>query len=116
MAFKGNIEKITRNNNYYRRVLYTTKESQLVVMSLLPFQDIGSEIHPKTTQFIKVEGGSGISVVNNKRYILRNGNAIMIPSGARHNITAGSKGLKLYTIYSPPEHNPSTLIKHKMII
>lgn len=102
--FKGNIETKTLTNTKYRNILYTSKEMQLVLMNIEPGEEIGMESHPSTSQFIRVEGGSGRAIVANKNYRLRDGDAILIPSKTRHNIIAGRDGLQLYTIYSPPEH------------
>lgn len=108
-----NIEKSTNKNKYFRKVLYTTKQMQLVLMSLKPNEEIGSEIHPNTSQFIRVESGNGTSILGNKRYKLKNDSAIIIPSGVKHNVIAGKNGMKMYTIYSPPEHKPKTKLKTK---
>jgi mannose-6-phosphate isomerase-like protein (cupin superfamily) len=101
-----NIEKITLKNSYYRRVLYTNSKQQLVVMSLLPGEEIGMEKHPKTSQFIRVEAGKGIAIIGGKRKKLSDGDIVMINPGVLHNIinTSRTKKLKLYTLYSPPEH------------
>ena len=116
MAFKGNIEKLTINNNYYRNVLYTVPNSfQLVVMSLKPLEDIGIEKHPHTTQFFRIEEGVGIAKVGNKYYHLKNGDTLIVPPNTYHNIINSSdkKSLKLYTIYTPPEHSPNTKEQNK---
>ena len=117
MSFRTNIEKVTLNNNNYRKVLYTIKNSmQLVVMSLLPKEEIGSEIHSNISQFIRVESGKGVAKIGKKTYLLRDGVAIIIPKGVKHNIINTSKvdKLKLYTIYTPPEHEPHTIQKFKV--
>jgi len=104
------LERITKENKNYREVLYTTNELQLVLMSLRYGESIGKEVHPKTTQFIKVESGYGEVLINGKTSEIRAGDSIIIAAGMEHNITAFSRrGLKLYTIYSPPEHAPNTL-------
>lgn len=92
------------SNECFRRVISTTRTQQLVAMHLLPFEDIGSEVHPYTTQFICVEEGYGTAEVDDERYILAKGLLLTIDEGQRHNISAGPRGMKLYTIYSPPEH------------
>lgn len=104
--FSTNIENATLRNNRFRKVLYTTPTMQLVLMSLKPGEEIGSEVHPYTTQFIRVESGSGIAIMGNERKRLRDGISVVIPPGTRHNVTNTSKTepLKLYTLYSPPEH------------
>ena len=107
MSFRGNIEKITTKNNFYRKVLFTVRNSmQLVVMSLNPGKEIGMEVHPHISQFIRVEKGRGSAIVGRKRYRLKDGVALLIPKGTHHNIinTSRKRKLKLYTVYSPPEH------------
>ena len=102
---KVNIEKATLENEYYRKVLDTTKQTQLVLMSLLPTEDIPEEKHKNTTQFIRVEQGTGVAVVNNKRFNLKDGDILVIPENTKHYIKAtGNKPFKLYSLYSPPEH------------
>lgn len=110
MEFKGNIEDLTLKNNFYRKVLHTNSHQQLVLMSIHPCQEIGEEIHPNTSQFIRVEDGQGIAYINGKRYRLRDGDAVVIPPKTPHNIinTSKTKELKLYTIYSPLEHPKDT--------
>ncbi len=103
--YYGNINKITENNQYFRRVLSTTPNMQLVVMSLKPKQEIGMEIHPYTTQFIRIEKGNGIALIDNVKYELYDGIAIIVPLNTKHNIiNISNKPLKLYTIYTPPIH------------
>jgi mannose-6-phosphate isomerase-like protein (cupin superfamily) len=103
--YKGDIENQTLKNKYYRKVIYTTKNMQLVLMSIPKGEEIGMEKHKNTSQFIRVEGGKGIAIVGNKKYSLKDGKAVLIPPNKRHNIiNTGSKPLKLYSIYSPPEH------------
>jgi len=100
-----NIEKETLKNKNYRKVIHTTDEQQLVLMSLNPGEDIPPEIHEDTTQFFRIEQGEGIAIVNKKVYVLENGIALTVPPNTSHYIKQiGSKPLKLYTIYSPPEH------------
>ncbi|OIO50323.1 MAG: cupin [Candidatus Brennerbacteria bacterium CG11_big_fil_rev_8_21_14_0_20_43_10] len=110
-----NLEEKTQENNTFRTVLYTTRHSQLVVMSLLPGQDIGSEIHKDVDQFIRVERGQGKAILNNEEHDLRDGYAVMIPAGTEHNIinTQSSESMKLYTVYSPPEHKDKTVHETK---
>jgi len=109
--FYGNINDLTEDNPYYRRVLATTPNMQLVVMSLKPGQEIGSEVHSYVTQFIRVEKGVGTAVINGKSYPLSDGSAVIIPLGTRHNIIniSSTEPLKLYTIYSPPNHHRNRL-------
>jgi mannose-6-phosphate isomerase-like protein (cupin superfamily) len=110
--YKTNIEEKTLSNSYFRKVLYTNKQMQLVVMSLQPKEEIGMEVH-KGSQFIRVESGNGIAIINDKRYILKEDYSIVIDAGSRHNIIAGKNGMKLYSIYTPPEHKDGTIHKYK---
>lgn len=105
-GFKMNIEKATLENNNFRKVLYTSGHFQLVLMSLLPKQDIGEEIHRENDQFFRFEAGTGKVIIDGNEYEVQNGDAVIIPSGARHNIinTDGKESLKMYTIYAPPHH------------
>ena len=112
MSYKTNIEKKTLDNTYHRNVLYTNVDMQLVVMDLLPNEEIGKEKHDGS-QFIKVEKGSGIAIVKDKRYILKDGSALIINANTYHTIIAGDNGMKLYSIYSPPQHENGTKEKHK---
>ena len=100
-----NIEKASKENSYFRKVLYTGKHSQLVVMSLLPNQDIGEETHT-LDQFIRIEDGIGKAVLDGVEHNIETEWAVVIPAGTKHNIinTSPDKEMKLYTIYSPPEH------------
>lgn len=105
-GYKGNIENLTENNNNFREVLYTGKHSQLVLMSLLPGEDIGLEVHEDTDQFFRFESGSGKVLIDDVEYNVTGGDAVIVPEGAKHNIinTSTSESLKLYTIYSPAHH------------
>lgn len=112
-GFTGNIETLTLKNNYFRHVLYTAKHSQLVVMSLLPNQDIGAETH-SVDQFFRVEKGSGVVMINGKETLLPTGGSCIIPARSHHNIiNVGKIPLKLYSIYSPPHHKDGTIHKTK---
>lgn len=105
MNFKGDIEHLTLKNTYYRKVINTTPTMQLVLMSIKPGQEIGREKHAETSQFIRIEGGKGVAYVGRKKYLLKDGDAIVIPPGKTHNIiNTGNEDLKLYSIYAPPEH------------
>jgi mannose-6-phosphate isomerase-like protein (cupin superfamily) len=108
-CYHSNIEKSTLENTNYRKVEYTTSNMQLVLMNLSTGQEIGTETHPDTTQFIRVEKGTGKAIIDKKEYPLNDGVAIVIPPGVEHNIIAATP-LKLYTLYSPPEH-PNTLVE-----
>ena len=104
-GFTKDIEALTVKNDDFRRVLYTTKNCQLVIMSLKPKEEIGTEVHPDNDQFFRVEEGSGELVLNGVHTAIRDGFAIVVPSGAEHNIiNSGNVPLKLYTIYVPPHH------------
>ena len=105
-GFNSNIEQDTLENNNFRKVLYTGKYSQLVLMSLLPKEEIGMETHPDNDQFFRFESGIGKCIIDGNKYELENGSVVIVPAGARHNIinTSDTKDLKLYTIYSPPHH------------
>ncbi len=104
-GFLANIEEETLANENFRKVLYTGKNSQLVLMSLSAGTDIGSEIHPDIDQFIRVEKGSGKAVIDGVETEITDDWAVVIPAGSEHNIiNTGDGPLKLYTIYSPPEH------------
>lgn len=112
MSLKINIEQKTLENNYYRKVLQTTGDMQLVLMKLEPKEEIGMEKHD-ATQFIRIEEGSGIAIIAGNRYILKDGSAVMINKNTFHNIIAGEKGLKIYTLYSPPQHAKGEKEKYK---
>ncbi len=110
-GYVTNIEKLTEENSNFRQVLYTAKNSQLVVMSLKPNEEIGSETHNTLDQFIRVEEGEGKAVLNDVEYPLEDGSAVVIPAGVKHNIinTSSDKAMKLYTVYSPPEHRDKVI-------
>ena len=105
-GYKGGIEKLTVENENFRQVLYTGKHSQLVLMSLKPGEEIGLETHPGNDQFFRFEKGSGKVIIDGTEYEVKDGDAVVVPSGAEHNIvnTSKTKDLKLYTIYSPAHH------------
>jgi len=103
-GYIANIEKDTQENSNFRKVLYTAKNSQLVLMSLKSGEDIGEEVHT-LDQFFRVEKGEGKAVLDGVESTITDGSAVVVPAGARHNIiNTGSEEMKLYTIYSPPEH------------
>ena len=111
MAYITNIEKTTKENTDYRRVLYTARNSQLVLMSLKPGEEIGNEVH-ELDQFIRIEEGSCKAILGNgeEEHELKEDFAIIVPAGTWHNIVnTGDRPLKLYTLYSPPEHKDGTL-------
>src|SRR5512139_2871656 len=104
-GFKSNIEKNTVSNSNFRRVLYTGKYSQLVLMNLKPGEEIGEEVHKTVDQFFRFEKGEGIVSIDGVKQKIADGDAVVVPAGTRHNVINMSKTaeLKLYTIYSPPE-------------
>jgi mannose-6-phosphate isomerase-like protein (cupin superfamily) len=105
-GFSANIEKATLQNESFRKVLYTGKHSQLVLMCLKPKEEIGMEVHTENDQFFRFEQGQGKCIIDGNEYELKDGSAIVVPAGARHNIlnTSPTESLKLYTIYSPAHH------------
>lgn len=110
-----NIERDTLANDDYRRVLFTGYHTQLVIMTLQPSDDIGVEIHTGHDQFIRVERGEGAVVLNGTKHVLSDGVAVVIPAGVEHNVinTSRSEPLRLYTLYSPPEHPAGTVHRTK---
>lgn len=104
-----NIEKQTLENNNFRQVLYTAKNCQLVLMSLKPGEEIGKEIH-NLDQFFRIESGKGKAILDGQEHLVEDGFAIIIPAGMNHNvINTGDSDLKLYSIYSPPQHKDGTV-------
>jgi mannose-6-phosphate isomerase-like protein (cupin superfamily) len=105
-GFKSNIERDTLDNNNFRKVLYTGKHSQLVLMSLKPGEEIGLETHGENDQFLRFEGGEGNVFIDDNEYSVKDGDAVIVPAGAKHNVVnvSASEELKIYTIYSPPHH------------
>ncbi len=109
-GFVINIEKATMENNNFRKVLHTAQNSQLVVMNLLPGEDIGAEVHD-LDQFIRFESGRGKVILDGKEYDVEDDWAVVIPAGVEHNVinTSDNEAMKLYSIYSPPEHPEGTV-------
>ncbi len=105
-GYKDNIEKLTLENGNFRKVLYSGKHSQLVLMSLQPNEEIGMETHTDNDQFFRFEKGNGQVVIDGTQYSVGDGDAVVVPAGAWHNVVNISDGedLKLYTIYSPAHH------------
>lgn len=105
-GYKNNIEQLAVANADFRRVLYSGKHTQLVLMSLLPLEEIGLETHVDTDQFFRVEKGHGKVVIDGNVYEVTDGDAIIVPSGAQHNVinVSATDSLKLYTLYSPAHH------------
>ena len=104
-GFVDNIERLTTENTDYRRVLYTGKHLQLVLMTLQPGEEIGSEVHRTHDQFLRVESGRGEVVIDDVPHPIEDDDAVIVPAGARHNVVnTGDAPLQLYTLYGPPEH------------
>jgi mannose-6-phosphate isomerase-like protein (cupin superfamily) len=115
-GFNTNLENETRKNSDFRRVLYTGKYSQLVLMSLKPGEEIGMETHKDVDQFFRIEEGKGKVVIDGVEHSVKNGTGVIVPAGAKHNVVNMSKSLdlKLYTIYSPPEHQDH-VVRHTKV-
>lgn len=114
-GYKNNIEKLTLENNDFRRVLYTGSNMQLVLMSLKPLEDIGFEVHDSNDQFFRFEKGEGKVVINETEYIVGDGDVVIIPASSNHNIinTSETEDLKMYTIYAPSHHKDGIVRKTK---
>ncbi|PIV01834.1 cupin domain-containing protein [Candidatus Shapirobacteria bacterium CG03_land_8_20_14_0_80_39_12] len=114
-GYVTNIEELTLANSNFRQVVFTGKYSQLVLMGLLPNEEIGMEVHPTTDQFFRVEKGQGKVIMNGEETLVSDGFAIVIPAGTQHNVinTSVTEPLKLYTIYSPPHHKDGVVHKTK---
>lgn len=114
-GYVTNIEKAAEENQNFRQVLFTAPHSQLVVMSLKPNENIGMETHPEVDQFIRIEEGEGKAILNGEEHRLESDSAVVIPAGTEHDIvnTSSEEELKLYTIYSPPEHPDKTIHRTK---
>ncbi len=109
-GFVGDIEDQAEGNSDFRRVIYTSKNLQLVLMSLKPGEDIGEEVHKDRDQFFRIEKGKGEVLIDGKRSKIKGDDAVLVPAGARHNIiNTGEKPLRLYTLYGPPEHRDGTV-------
>ena len=113
-GYVTDIEEATLKNSLYRQVLFTAKNSQLVLMSLKPGEEIGEEV-PELDQFLRFEAGDGTVILDGQDHAVRDGFAVVIPSGTRHNVinTSESADLKLYSLYSPPEHKVGTVHRTK---
>ncbi len=114
-GFVTTIEQDSLNNDFFREVIFTAKHSQLVLMSLKPNEDIGEEVHETIDQFFRIEKGKGRAVIEGESFPISDGSAVVIPAGTLHNIinTSDSEPLKLYTVYSPPNHQDGTIHKTK---
>lgn len=116
-GYFSHIEEEVNNNENFRKVLYTGKHAQLVVMSLLPLEDIGMEVHETVDQFFRFESGTGKAILNGEETIFGAGDVIIVPAGTNHNIinTSSVDKLKLYTIYSPSNHPEGTVHSTKAV-
>lgn len=114
-GYTGAVETQTLKNENFRKVLYTAAHSQLVLMSLLPREDIGMEVHKGGDQFFRFERGAGAVIINGVRHAVAAGDGVIVPAGAQHNIinTSKTRPLKLYTIYAPPHHRDGIVCKTK---
>jgi mannose-6-phosphate isomerase-like protein (cupin superfamily) len=114
-GYISNIEDLTEGNDNFRKVLYTSKYSQLVLMSLKPGEEIGEEVHQDIDQFFRFESGEGKVVIDGVEHAVKDDFAVIVPAGANHNVvnTSSDKPLKLYTIYSPPEHKDGIIHQTK---
>ena len=109
-GFVEDIEDLTEHNSDFRRVLYTGKNMQLVLMALAPGEDIGEEVHPDRDQFFRIEKGKGEVWIDGRKTKIEGDSAILVPAGARHNVkNTGEEPLQLYTLYGPPEHADGTV-------
>ena len=115
VGYVTNIEDATLENEDYRRVLFTGRNTQLVLMTLQPREEIGRETHEEHDQFIRIESGTGSAILNGEKHRLSDGVAVVIPAGVEHNIvnTSSDEPLRLYTLYSPPEHPDGTVHRTK---
>ena len=111
MAYVDDIATATRTNDDFRRVLHTGEHSQLVLMTLRPGEEIGAETHGGIDQFLRIESGRAKAVLDGEEHALSAGSAVVVPAGTEHNVinTSDSEPLRLYTIYSPPEHPDGTV-------
>ena len=114
-TFAKNIEKLTLANDNFRKEINTNQHAQLVLMSLLPNESIGMEVHETTDQFIRIEKGEGKAILNGQEHVIKDGSAVIVPAGTKHNIinTSYTDPLKLYTVYSPAHHRDGTVHKTK---
>ena len=109
-GYVDDIEKRTEQNSDFRRVLYTGRQLQLVLMSIEPGGEIGEEVHPDRDQFFRIEEGRGEVAIDGRATPVEQGFAVVVPAGARHNIkNTGKEPLRLYTLYAPPEHEDGTV-------
>ena len=114
-GFVSNIEKDTLENENFRKVVYTSKHSQLVLMTLAPNEEIGMEVHQDNDQFFRFEKGTGKVIIDGNEYDIKDGSAVVVPAGAQHNVinVSNADKLKLYTIYSPAHHQDGIVMATK---
>lgn len=116
-GYHGAIEELTLVNSNFRQILYTGKYTQLVLMNLKPGEEIGMEVHDTVDQFFRFEKGTGKVIIDGTEYDVIDGDAVIVPAGSQHNIINVSKSedLKLYTLYSPPNHPDGTIHVSKAV-
>jgi len=113
-GYVTNMEELALKNENFREVLYTGKNSQLVLMSLLPNEEIGEEVHEDVDQFFRVEKGNGVAILTGVSNDIKDGSTVLIPAGVKHNIiNTGAEAMKLYTLYMPPHHRDGVIHKTK---
>lgn len=114
-GYKANIENLTLSNSFFRQVLFTSNQFQLVVMNLKPNEEIGFEIHNENDQFFRFEKGEGKVIINDTTYEVADGDVVIVPMGTNHNVvnTSSEQDLVFYTLYSPPHHKDKTIHKTK---
>jgi len=114
-GFYTHIEAETLENTFFRKVLFTGPNSQLVLMALQPNEDIGSEVHSENDQFFRFEAGEGKVVIGDEEHVVKDGDSVVIPAGTEHNVinTSDTEMLKMYTIYSPSHHPYGTIHQTK---
>lgn len=112
-GYKGNIEEITIANTNFRQVVFTSQHQQLVVMSIKPKGEIGTEIHEIVDQFLRIEQGKGELILDGEKVEVGDGDAFIVPAGVEHNVvnTSETEDLKIYTVYSPPHHKDGVIHK-----
>jgi mannose-6-phosphate isomerase-like protein (cupin superfamily) len=114
IGYKANIEELTKKNTYFRQVLFTGPHTQLVLMSLKPGEEIGMEVHASVDQFFRFEQGQGKVTIAGVEFDVKDGDVAIVPAGNMHNVVnTGADDLKLYTLYSPPNHPDGTIHKTK---
>ncbi|MBU6370619.1 MAG: cupin domain-containing protein [Patescibacteria group bacterium] len=113
--FYANIENEALKNKNFRKVLYTSTNAQIVLMSLLPEEEIGFEVHDISDQFFRVEAGEGKVTIDGEKYVVKDGDAIVVPAGSKHNVmnTSKTEDLKFYTLYMPPHHKDGVVHRTK---